>query len=127
MALYPVTHPETRTSGVDTTNATATKIQAFPTRKSEVVTVKTWISCRRTGGSGGSSTDGGTYELLGSFVNDAGTLYQIGNTVKVASEAESTWDADFSISDGVNVRVMVTGEASVNISWTAHSMVIRRK
>lgn len=126
MAIYPITRPETRSSGVSTTDATVTTICRVPVRKNEAHSFEATVTGIRTGGSGGTAGDAVSYKLIGFFRDNSGTMEQIGSTVKTATEVDSSWDADFAAS-GMNVLIRVTGEASVNIKWRCDVTISRLK
>lgn len=127
MANFPIAHPETRNKGLLTEDATVTTIDTINVKTERTFFVKSFITAsRNTSSSGGTAGDAATYELSGAFRDTAGTLAQIGSTIKTASEIDLAWDADFSVS-GSTVLIRVTGEASTDIDWRCYSTVYKDK
>lgn len=68
-------------------------------------------------------TDAATYERVSTFVNNAGTVTQIGTTSSLhTAEATAGWDVTTNIS-GTNVQLRGTGAAATNIRWECHAEV----
>jgi hypothetical protein len=78
--------------------------------------IKATVVAHRTGGTGGSTDDGGTFEIEGYFKNSGGTVTQVGSSVMTQNSDQSTWAVSFAISS-TTVNVQVTGAANNNVSW----------
>jgi len=127
MANFPIAHPERRDKGLLTENATATTIDTINVKTERTFFIKSFITVsRNTSSAGGTAGDAATYELSGAFRDTAGTLEQIGSTVKTASKVDLAWDADYAVS-GTNVLIRVTGEASTDIDWRCYSTIYKDK
>lgn len=69
--------------------------------------------------SGGAAQDAIDHEIRGSFVNDSGTVTQLGTNTDVhLARDDATWSANFNIS-GTDVQCRVTGDATNNVEWRA--------
>jgi hypothetical protein len=127
MANFPIAHPERRDKGLATTDATVTAIDSINVPTERVYAVKSFIvASRNTTSSGGTAGDATHYKISGVFRDSAGTVEQIGDTVKIASETDLGWDVGFSVSSP-NVEIQVTGEASVDIDWRCYTHVYKVK
>jgi hypothetical protein len=102
-----------------TSNASVTNLAIIPIPASTMLTVRAWVSARRTGGASGTAEDAAAYLIIATFKNVAGTATQIGaTTVDYAHESQAGWDATFDVTGG-DARVRVTGAASNNVLWKA--------
>lgn len=109
----------TYTSKILTTGATATPAMTITNASianSVVVHAEAKILAHRTSGSGAAG-DSASYVCHATFKDDAGTLTQVGTTTAThTGESVAGWNATIDASSN-NVRVMVTGAATTNISW----------
>lgn len=103
---------------VTTTDATTTVLAGCTETLTadNVYHIRGRIRARRTGGVSGTANDGGSAEIVGSFVHRGGVAVQIGTTTTVHSQFDQAWTVTFTVS-GNDVRVSVTGAASNNITW----------
>lgn len=102
---------------VSTTNATVTTLKTVTIPSNTTVLLKATVVARRTGGSAGAAGDSASYEIAGTFRENAGTVAQVGTTtVLITHESQAGWDCVFDIS-GLTVRVRVTGAVNNNINW----------
>lgn len=105
---------------VATTDATVTAIYTITLNDESAYLVTSYITARRTTGSGGTPGDSAGYTLVGTFKRTGGgTATQVGATIKTAQEDQAAWDADFGVS-GNNVLVNVTGALNNTITWHAN-------
>ncbi len=101
---------------VSTTNATVTTLSTINVPSTTTLSIKGYVSARRTGGSSGTAEDGAMYRVEAVYKNISGTATSIGSVVTVIGESQSGWDVTLSASSGT-VLVRVTGAANNNITW----------
>lgn len=101
---------------VTTTNNTATTISTIPIASNKGISIRCLIRGVRTGGTGGSAIDSVyiIYDAL--FVNIAGTLSKVGETLTVSFASNSNCTISSAIS-GTNVLIKVIGDTNNNYSW----------
>lgn len=101
---------------LETANATPVETLVLAPPTNTTMTVRYRIVGRRTDGGGVGNT--GSYDLVGTFKNIAGTLTQVGATAVLATvEDTAGWAAAFSINT-TRIGVTVTGAAAETIDWT---------
>jgi hypothetical protein len=115
-----------RIKSVTTTDATVTTVDTIPITASSTYLIQTRIVGRRTGGVSGTADDGCSYVRRGTYTTKAGTVTLMGavETIGTDREDQAGFDATLTISS-TNVLVRVTGAASNNMSWQAHTLVER--
>lgn len=112
---------------VATTNSTLTTIATIAIAADTVYHIDAIIVSRRTGGSAGSANEGGIGHLEAGFVNNGGTVSQVGGDIM--NQWKSTYSAgggaiQFTIS-GTDLLIQVGGQTNMNISWHCHYRVKR--
>ena len=96
------------TASVTTNDDTPTALVTLAVGASSTTVYEATVAARKQG-----STDAASYRLAGTFVEDSGTVTQLGTTNVVwAHESDPGLNADFVIS-GPTVELQVTGQAPV--------------
>lgn len=104
---------------VVTGDATATAVLTVAIPTGCVVHIRWTMNARNVS----VVTDAATYERVSTFVNNAGTVTQIGTTSSLhTAEATAGWDVSTNIS-GANVQLRGSGAAATNIRWECHAEV----
>lgn len=88
----------------------AATIQTFPDRVYQVLAKILAVETE-------DHDEAASYILVGVFLNDGGTLSQVGSTTDVSTiESTGGWAVAFDV-DGDEIQIIVTGAASTNIAW----------
>lgn len=120
----PSIKPQGAVQGVyfNTTNATPGIAAYFPTRNDAAYEGHFRITAFRTDGTAGVAS----YWRRAVFVNDGGTLTQVGSTQTIGTDVESAAlaGADVAVAgSGENINVTVTGVAAINMTWNVSAEV----
>ena len=115
-----------RVKKITTTDATVTTVDTIPITASSTYLIQARVIGRRTGGVSGTADDGCSYVRRGTYTTKSGVVTLLGavETIGTDREDQAGFDATLTIS-GTNVLVRVTGAASNNMSWQAHTLVER--
>jgi hypothetical protein len=115
-----------RVKATTTTDATVKTVDTIAITASSTYLIQTRIVGRRTGGVSGTADDGCSYVRRGTYTTKAGVVTLMGavETIGTDREDQAGFDATLTISS-TNVLVRVTGAASNNMSWQAHTLVER--
>src|SRR5678815_508441 len=101
---------------VSTTDGTATTLITFGTKTDHAYHVKAVVVAKEIA----SGNEAASYEIIGTFLNDGGTLALVGSlTAAHTGEITSGWSATMDAS-GTDIRVRVTGASSTNVKWRGH-------
>ena len=105
-------------AALKTTDATVTTLSTIPLEDNRTYQVVADVVARRTGGASGTSGDGASYRILGTFRRvAAGAATAIGSlTVVHSAESQGGWDCTLTVS-GNDVLIRVTGAVNNNVIW----------
>lgn len=110
---------------ITTTDATATTMYVWTIPTGEAVYIRTYVTARRTGGSGGTANDSAFYNITCFGSNKSGTLSLLFNPGAATSYEDNANLACVYDTSGTDIRLRVTGDTNNNYSWTAVSEVYR--
>jgi len=100
-----------------TTNGTYTSVKTIAIPLDTVVIVKSFITGRKTGGTGnGTVGDAAVYERTAAFKNVGGTVSRIRQQADFTAEDVNSWSSRMVVSGG-NASVEVRGSSNNNMSW----------
>lgn len=103
---------------VQTTDATVTTVATLATQTDKSYIVTATVVCKQPSGSKSAG-----YIRAGTFINNAGSLSQVGATTAIAThETDAAWDCELFVT-GTTIGCRVTGAAAVTIDWLANLLV----
>jgi hypothetical protein len=109
-------------STVNTTTATPTVLVTYNIPTNSVVLLTATIMARRTGGTSGTNGDCAAYKRTAKFKNVGGTVTMLGLSTDYTHEDVAAYNATLDVS-GTTARIMVTGVATTNITWTSNAII----
>jgi hypothetical protein len=118
MAIYSVTN---RGTVFNTTAATASQeALLIPTQTDSVIRVKVEITSCATD----DYDEGDTYEIVGLFKNDGGTLSLIGSVTAVHTAIETTGGRDVTLAvSGTDISVDISPSDTTPLTWVINPTV----
>lgn len=103
-----------------TTSATPGAFLAIPIANNSNLYIQVYVNAYQTGGASGTVGDSAGYVRRCVFKRIATVTNQVGATQDAFTvEDQAGWDVSFT-NGGSQINVVVTGEASKNITWYAH-------
>jgi hypothetical protein len=108
---------------IQTTDAAFQTLKTISIPNDSVVYIKSYVTGRKTGGTGaGSVGDGGVYERTAAFRNVGGVVTRIRRQSDFTGEDILGWQARHEES-GTNVLLQVRGSANNNVDWEATTII----